>query len=150
MKKIIFILLWIISWSSGNAQVSAFPGAEGGGKYATGGRGGKVLTVTSLKDDGSEGTLRWALRQKGARTIVFAVAGWIDLQEGLDINSGDVTVAGQTAPGAGIGIRNYTVKVKANNVIIRYLRFRLGDLKGEEDDAINGVRTSQVIIDHCS
>ncbi|KAA6351631.1 hypothetical protein EZS27_001025 [termite gut metagenome] len=149
MKKILFILLCII-WSSGNAQVSAFPGAEGGGKYATGGRGGKVLTVTSLKDDGSEGTLRWALRQKGARVIVFSVAGWIDLQEGLNISNGDVTIAGQTAPGSGIGLRNYTVKVKANNVIIRYLRFRLGDLKGEEDDAINGVRTSQVIIDHCS
>ncbi|KAA6323002.1 hypothetical protein EZS27_027515 [termite gut metagenome] len=130
--------------------VPAFPGAEGGGKYVTGGRGGKVLTVTNLKDDGSEGTLRWALRQKGARTIVFAVAGWIDLQASLDINNGDVTVAGQTAPGAGIGIRNYPVKVKANNVIVRYLRFRLGDLEGVEDDAINGVKISRVIIDHCS
>ncbi|KAA6351980.1 hypothetical protein EZS27_000680 [termite gut metagenome] len=150
LKKILFIFLWIVSWSSGNAQVSAFPGAEGGGKYATGGRGGKILTVTNLKDDGSEGTLRWALRQKGARTIVFAVAGWIDLQGALDINNGDVTLAGQTAPGAGIGIRNYPVKIKANNVIIRYLRFRLGDVMGVEEDAINGMKTSQVIIDHCS
>jgi hypothetical protein len=133
-----------------DTRVAAFPGAEGGGKYTTGGRGGKVYTVNSLKDDGSEGTLRWALQKKGPRVIVFAVAGWIELRGALDINNGDVTIAGQTAPGDGVGLRDYPLKVKADNVIIRYLRFRLGDVRETQEDAISGVRVARLVVDHCS
>ncbi len=128
----------------------AFPTAEGGGRFTSGGRGGKVLTVTSLADDGSEGTLRWALSQRFPRTIVFAVAGYIDLTKPLKISYGNLTIAGQTAPGEGITIRRYGVEINASNVIVRYLRFRPGDVMGKEMDAFGGKGARDVIIDHCS
>ncbi|MEB2781079.1 pectate lyase [Algoriphagus sp. C2-6-M1] len=127
----------------------AFPGAEGFGKFTTGGRGGKVLVVTNLNDDGP-GSLRDMIQKKEPRIIVFAVAGNIKLKSSLDINYGDLTIAGQSAPGGGITLQGYPIKVKGDNVIIRYLRSRLGDEMNVQDDAMSAIRVKNVIIDHCS
>ncbi|GAB3657923.1 pectate lyase [Echinicola sediminis] len=127
----------------------AFPGADGFGKYTTGGRGGKVYVVTNLEDEGP-GSLREAIRKKEPRIIVFAVSGNIALKSSLDINHGDLTIAGQSAPGGGITLQNYPLKIKADNIIIRYLRSRLGDLNQVQDDAMSCLRNKGVIIDHCS
>jgi len=146
-----FVLLPVVFYG----QTPAFPGAEGGGKFATGGRGGTVYFVNSLEDTNTgdastrEGTLRWCLGRSGAKIVVFKVAGIIRLNSRLNI-SANTTVAGQTAPGDGICIADNSGFVNGDNVIVRFMRFRMGDLKGVEDDAFWGRDHKNIIIDHCS
>ena len=130
-------------------RVISFPGAEGHGRYTTGGRGGKVYHVTSLEDDGSQGTLRWALKQNGPKTIVFDVAGTIHLKSELRTGKDHLTIAGQTSPG-GICLADYGFSINSNNVIIRFLRFRPGEASGKEPDGLGGCDKKDIMVDHCS
>ncbi|KAI9453508.1 pectin lyase fold/virulence factor [Russula earlei] len=132
------------------AEIAAFPGAEGGGKYTLGGRGGKVLTVTNLNDDGP-GSFRWACEQGGTRMIVFNVAGIIHLKTPLIIRAPYLSIEGQSAPGDGVCIAGETVWVNTHDVIIRFMRFRRGETNvGRRDDAIGGNPVGNIMIDHVS
>ena len=131
----------------------AFPGAEGFGRYVSGGRGGDVYHVTNLNNSG-EGSLRWCLAKSGTKTIVFDVSGTIHLESELTIPS-NTTIAGQTAPGDGICIADYPCSISGNNVIVRYMRFRLGNknvlLDGADGwDGFGGFDHQDWMIDHCS
>jgi hypothetical protein len=133
------------------AQIPAFPGAEGFGMHAVGGRGGDVYEVTNLNDSGP-GSLREACGAKGPRTVVFKVSGTIPLKTRLTVVNPYITIAGQTAPGDGICIRDEALMVRTHDVIIRYMRFRIGGrLEKGTGDSIGVWRGSKdVIVDHCS
>jgi pectate lyase len=130
-------------------SVPAFPGAEGFGAVSTGGRGGAVVRVTNLDDDGP-GSLREALRG-GHRTVVFDVSGTIHLQSRLTVSQPHVTIAGQTAPGDGIALAGHELFIAhTHDVIVRFLRVRPGDVANKEHDALTIWNARRVIIDHCS
>ncbi|WP_256012329.1 pectate lyase family protein [Desertivirga xinjiangensis] len=132
------------------ADIPAFPGAEGGGAFSFGGRGGKVLVVTSLADNGP-GSLREACEQGGARTIVFNVSGIIRLKTPLIIRAPYITIAGQTAPGDGVCVAGESVWINTHDVVIRFMRFRRGETYvGRRDDAIGGNPVGNIMIDHVS
>ena len=135
--------------SAGSAPVTAFPGAEGFGRFAAGGRGGAVFHVTTLADSGP-GSLRAAVESRGPRTVVFDVGGTITLAMPLKISRRDITLAGQTAPGDGITLRGQPLVVAADDVVVRYIRVRLGDETQVQDDAVSVTRGRRIIIDHVS
>lgn len=141
-------LALLILMSSDPGQL-AFPGAEGAGRFAQGGRGGQVLFVTNLEDSGP-GSLRAAIETKGPRTILFRVSGTIKLAKPLVIREGRVTIAGQSAPGDGITLRDHRLEVAADDVVIRYIRSRLGDESKTESDAVWIGRGRRIILDHVS
>ena len=156
--KIIILLLFISLSSfsfSQTPKIKAFPTAEGFGKYATGGRGGAVIKVTNLNDSGP-GSLRQALQYtSGPRTIIFEVGGTITLKSVLPVISGDVTIAGQTAPGGGILIKDGHLLIQSSNIIIRHMRFRYGTKPSPWDDSLSitawgGSIVENIVIDHCS
>jgi pectate lyase len=130
-------------------EVPAFPGAEGAGRLATGGRGGRVLRVANL-DDSGPGSLRAAVEAKGPRTIIFDIGGTIQLKKPLVVRNGQVTIAGQTAPGGGITLRDRHFEVAADDVVVRFIRSRLGDEGGIESDAFTISRGRRIIVDHVS
>lgn len=140
-----------IDWyPSRDGSPIAFEGAKGCGKYSLGGRGGKEYVVTSLADDGSEGTLRHAVEAEGPRVVKFAVSGDIHLTAPLNIENPYISILGETAPGKGITLRDHNVFIEADHVILRYLRIRLGSAAGVEADALGAKRCSNLMIDHCS
>lgn len=136
-----------------NERLPAFPGAEGFGRYAEGGRGGDVYYVTNLNDSGP-GSLRYGIMSAdGPRTILFGISGNIWLESPLVVDKPYITIAGQTAPGDGITLQNMELKPMSDHLIIRYIRSRLGDQGGldfGDQGAISITHGSNIIVDHCS
>jgi len=131
------------------AQALAFPGAEGAGRFAAGGRGGAVIRVTTLADSGP-GSLRAAVGAHGPRTILFDVAGTIRLESDLVISEPRITIAGQSAPGGGIALADGTLVVDSDDVVVRHLRVRRGDRRPGEGDSIWVKGGRRIILDHVS
>ena len=132
------------------ALIPAFPGAEGGGMYTAGGRGGKVITVTNLNDSGP-GSFREACETGGARIVVFNVSGIIRLETPIVVRAPYITIAGQTAPGDGVCIAGDSFQVDTHDVIIRHMRFRRGETKvTHREDSFGGNPVGNIMIDHCS
>jgi hypothetical protein len=132
------------------ADIPAFPGAEGGGRFSFGGRGGKVYVVTSLEDSGP-GTFRQACEAAGPRIVVFNVAGIIHLKRRIRVRAPYITIAGQTAPGDGVCIAGDTFGVETHDVVIRHMRFRRGSMDVyNRNDSLGGNPVGNIIVDHCS
>ena len=132
------------------AKIPAFPGAEGGGRFSFGGRGGRVMVVTTLDDDGP-GSFREACESGGPRIVVFNVAGIIRLQERIRIRAPYITIAGGTAPGDGVCIAGNTVELETHDVVIRHMRFRRGNLDvTDRNDSLGGNPIGNIMIDHVS
>jgi formylglycine-generating enzyme required for sulfatase activity/pectate lyase len=141
--------------SAAGESIPAFPGAEGYGAYTPGGRGGTVHLVTTLADYGEdeppiEGSLRMAVQAKGPRIVVFRVGGTIDLKRSLPITEPYLTLAGQSAPGGGVCLRNFDTWIGTHDVVIRHMRFRRGDRDHGEQDALSMFNVRNIILDHCS
>ncbi len=132
------------------ADIPAFPGAQGGGMYSFGGRGGKVFVVSTLADDGP-GSFREALEAGGPRIVVFNVAGIIDLKSRLIVRAPYLTINGATAPGDGVCIAGDTVELQTHDVVIRHMRFRRGDTwVGDRNDSLGGNPVGNIMLDHVS
>lgn len=132
------------------AKIPAFPGAEGGGMFTFGGRGGKVITVTNLNDRGP-GSFREACETGGARIVVFNVSGVIRLESDINVRAPYITIAGQTAPGDGICIAGGSFQVNTHDVIVRHMRFRRGEtFVSHREDSFGGNPVGNIMIDHCS
>jgi len=157
MRQILHILIMLLAvpiialgdpGALPKAAIPAFPGAEGAGAFTRGGRGGKVFEVTTLADVG-RGSLRHAVEADGPRIVIFRVSGIITLAKRLTISNPYITVAGQAAPGDGICIRGQTTEINTHDVVLRYLRFRRGNIK-DRNDALGGYPVGNIIVDHCS
>ena len=148
-KKLTTLILATLSLTM-MAQAPSFPGAEGHGRYVTGGRGGKVVHVTNLNDSGT-GSFRQAVSGTDKKIVVFDVGGVIPLSKDVTIGA-NTTILGQTAPAPGITLRYYTLRPNGNNIVMRYIRVR----RGQEKDVNDGADASWcrnltgIIIDHCS
>lgn len=158
MKKSILLLSLLICTivqGANELQVPAFPGAEGYGAITSGGRGGKIFYVTTLEDykpgeKPIEGSLRQAIEAQGPRIILFAVSGTISLKDYLNIENPFITIAGQTAPGDGICLKDYHISINTHDVILRYIRSRSGDLTKREQMSLKFAGANRSIVDHCS
>lgn len=159
MRKLVLLLLIFSQFISGQSTgqemrlIPAFPGAEGWGAFTAGGRGGKVLKVINLNDSGS-GSFREAVMASGPRIVVFEVSGTITLKSDLTIREPYLTIAGQTAPGDGICLKGWPLKIaNTHDIIVRGIRVRPGiesGLLGSEIDALDISQSNHIMIDHCS
>ena len=150
-RSLVALLAVIITFSASRTVLSipAFPGAEGFGDVSIGGRGGRVLFVTNLNDSGP-GSLRAAVESDGPRTVIFRISGTIALKSTLAVTKPYITIAGQTAPGDGICLKNHALSISADHVIVRHLRCRPGDNTKSPVDAISISSGKNIIVDHCS
>lgn len=146
LKALVAVLL---GTGTTQAQLTAFPGAEGAGKWTVGGRGGRVIAVTNLNDSGP-GSLRAAVETSGRRTVVFRTSGTLFLKSPLRVSHPYLTLAGQTAPGQGFTVAGHDFIILASQVIVRHLRFRPGDLARKDVDAVAVIRGNNIILDHLS